>query len=1182
MPPCPPATRARGSWGVRTAFARLAAGLDDAAGGRARTILLDGTAGVGVTRFLDEAIARMHALGEPMTVLRARPGRPGRTSRTGRSSGPSGRPLRGLPDDELADLLGPAAPEVVRLLPDLAPVLEVVRPTAWSGGGDGPGTPPGADARGHPGLLGRLGERRPVVLVLEDLHRADAATRALVTFLARIARDQRLAIVGTHQPDVVARDDPWMADLGAIDAGPRPPERIALPPLDRDELAALIEGIEGERASASLLLLVAERSGGLPLVAEELLAARRELPTASLTGSFDDLVIARLAVRSPECRRVLRLMALAERPLTPEQLAGGRGRVRGRQRPRRPRSVTGPRTGAGVLDADLWAGWEEALEHGFVVERGRRARVPPRVDRAGGRARPAADRPDPATTPRSPQRLGGPPSAVGWHWLAAHDPRAARAAAIEAAAFAGARHAAADELAALELALSLPEGPAAGRRRRDGGPAPPSDRVDLQVRAAEAAFAVGRIPRATAFLEAAIAGLDARRDRVRLGPPPRAAGPGPAGRRRPGRGDAGGPPRGRARPARAESRSAPRSWPASPSSRCSTAPSPTRSGSPARRSGSPGRATRRRAPRRSTRRRRSRSRWPGAATRRRRSSSCARPEAAALELDDPDALFRVRANLTTVLDLVGRRAEAVDVAYRGHRGRPAGRPRGRLRQLPGGQRRRHAVPPRPLAGGPGDEPPGAELAAGRRRPHGGRARPRRGRDRDRRRRGGVAAARPDRARARAVREPQLAGPYYLAAASFALWRGDVADASRSVERGWASVRETEDWVLAARMAAMVAQVDAAIGRRGPRAPPARPARRGPRADGGGRWPRRPALVRASGAPTTAGSRRIAEASLATARAYQRRLGGRRRSADVWRRVADGWADPESPVRRGPRALAPGRGAPGRGEPVGPGARPRRRCSRRSSSAMRARARAAAARAARAGRSGPDHPAAPRSTRARWRGTAPPAGRPSPDRGRLVAVDGGAVDGHTNGRSDLVRAVAGDPPATTRRPDTFGLSAREREVLALVAQGRTNREIGERLFISQKTVGVHVGNILAKLEVSGRVEAAAVAIRLGLTERPTRRPGDIPGHRETRREVSGSRSGSRFASPDEARTRRRDERCARSAPLHPGGQGQRDRDERADGDGDAPGAVDEVLDHADGLRSVLESRCAPRMRGGQRA
>ena len=54
-------------------------------------------------------------------------------------------------------------------------------------------------------------------------------------------------------------------------------------------------------------------------------------------------------------------------------------------------------------------------------------------------------------------------------------------------------------------------------------------------------------------------------------------------------------------------------------------------------------------------------------------------------------------------------------------------------------------------------------------------------------------------------------------------------------------------------------------------------------------------------------------------------------------------------------------------------------------------------------------------------------------------------------------------------------------LALMARGLTNREIGERLFISQKTVGVHVGNVLAKMRVSGRVEAATVALRLGLVE-----------------------------------------------------------------------------------------------------
>ncbi|MFG1942169.1 AAA family ATPase [Nonomuraea sp. NPDC048826] len=60
-----------------------------------------------------------------------------------------------------------------------------------------------------------------------------------------------------------------------------------------------------------------------------------------------------------------------------------------------------------------------------------------------------------------------------------------------------------------------------------------------------------------------------------------------------------------------------------------------------------------------------------------------------------------------------------------------------------------------------------------------------------------------------------------------------------------------------------------------------------------------------------------------------------------------------------------------------------------------------------------------------------------------------------------------------------LTAREQEVLALVANGLTNKEIAARLFIAQKTVSVHVSNILAKLEVSTRTQAAAAARRAGL-------------------------------------------------------------------------------------------------------
>ena len=64
---------------------------------------------------------------------------------------------------------------------------------------------------------------------------------------------------------------------------------------------------------------------------------------------------------------------------------------------------------------------------------------------------------------------------------------------------------------------------------------------------------------------------------------------------------------------------------------------------------------------------------------------------------------------------------------------------------------------------------------------------------------------------------------------------------------------------------------------------------------------------------------------------------------------------------------------------------------------------------------------------------------------------------------------------------FGLTPRELEVLSLVAVGRTNRQISEELFISESTAGVHVSNILGKLGVSSRTEAANVALTQGLTE-----------------------------------------------------------------------------------------------------
>ena len=74
-----------------------------------------------------------------------------------------------------------------------------------------------------------------------------------------------------------------------------------------------------------------------------------------------------------------------------------------------------------------------------------------------------------------------------------------------------------------------------------------------------------------------------------------------------------------------------------------------------------------------------------------------------------------------------------------------------------------------------------------------------------------------------------------------------------------------------------------------------------------------------------------------------------------------------------------------------------------------------------------------------------------------------------------------PPVQARAP--YGLTSRELAVLRLLAAGRTNAQIGAELYISPKTAGVHVSNILHKLGVSGRVQAAAVAERAGLLPAP---------------------------------------------------------------------------------------------------
>ncbi|MGH2875412.1 MAG: response regulator transcription factor, partial [Solirubrobacteraceae bacterium] len=88
-----------------------------------------------------------------------------------------------------------------------------------------------------------------------------------------------------------------------------------------------------------------------------------------------------------------------------------------------------------------------------------------------------------------------------------------------------------------------------------------------------------------------------------------------------------------------------------------------------------------------------------------------------------------------------------------------------------------------------------------------------------------------------------------------------------------------------------------------------------------------------------------------------------------------------------------------------------------------------------------------------------------ERGRLT-LEQAATDGNGS------RAVADEDP--------FGLTPRELQVLGLLAEGATNRQIGAALFMAEKTASVHVSRILAKLGVQSRTQAAALAHRQHLT------------------------------------------------------------------------------------------------------
>jgi DNA-binding CsgD family transcriptional regulator len=152
-------------------------------------------------------------------------------------------------------------------------------------------------------LLTRLGDEiAPVVLVLEDLHWADPASRDLLRFLLTRLGSDRLLVIGTYRADDLHRRHPLRPLVAELQRLPRV-ERLDLQPFGPVDLAAFLQSVAGRDLPGDVVDRISDRSAGNAYFAEELLAAdaRDGVPVA-----LADVLLDRLERLSPPAQAVVR------------------------------------------------------------------------------------------------------------------------------------------------------------------------------------------------------------------------------------------------------------------------------------------------------------------------------------------------------------------------------------------------------------------------------------------------------------------------------------------------------------------------------------------------------------------------------------------------------------------------------------------------------------------------------------------------------------------------------------------------------------------------------------------------------------------------------------------------------------------------------------------------------------
>jgi DNA-binding NarL/FixJ family response regulator/tetratricopeptide (TPR) repeat protein len=159
---------------------------------------------------------------------------------------------------------------------------------------------------------------QPVVLVLEDLHWADASTRDLLVFLQRALRHAPVLQIGTHRTGEVGGDHPVAGMVAELARLPHT-ERLRLAPLDSDETTALARGLLGVEPGREMVKVLLSRAEGNPFFTEELIAAwpaRGEVPQ-----TVREVVITRLARLTEGARQLSRLASVIGRTVAHDLLA---------------------------------------------------------------------------------------------------------------------------------------------------------------------------------------------------------------------------------------------------------------------------------------------------------------------------------------------------------------------------------------------------------------------------------------------------------------------------------------------------------------------------------------------------------------------------------------------------------------------------------------------------------------------------------------------------------------------------------------------------------------------------------------------------------------------------------------------------------------------------------------------